>query len=256
MVKNNKKICIITATYNSEKSLENLANSIRDCKTSDIEWIVIDNLSLDNTLKIINKNIDIIDHFITEKDCGIYDAWNKGLRLTNADFITFIASDDLIQKSYLDIAINAINQFSNYNIISFKILYISPLKNIILNSNSYKKPINYPFNLGFFHPGTLHSKSLFENDEFDSSFKIAGDREFLTRQAFKLKPIIILTDNPQIIHYYGGVSTSYNNKILQHQEVLKILKKNFKFSILIFPYLFMTYFKISFFRLKKFISIE
>lgn len=252
MDKSKRKICIITATYNSEKSLEKLANSIRTCKTPDIEWVVIDNLSTDNTIKIINKNKDIIDYFITEKDNGIYDAWNKGLRLTKADYITFIASDDLIQNSYFKIALNAVEYLSSYNIIAFKIMYISPQFNLILNSKSYKKPKNYPFNLGFFHPGTLHSRSLFEYDQFDSSFKIAGDREFLTRLSLKLNPIIILSDSPQLIHYYGGVSTNSDNKILQHQEVLKIFKNNFKFNLFLIYDILMTYCKIWFYKFNKY----
>ena len=71
------KLSIITVSYNAGDSISRTLTSVRRNKTEDIEYIVIDGGSKDCTLDILNKNRDIIDILISEKDEGIYDALNK-----------------------------------------------------------------------------------------------------------------------------------------------------------------------------------
>ncbi len=245
------KLSIITATYNSSDTILDLINEFKKYKKEQVEWIIIDNLSTDNTIDIITDNIDVVDKFLSEKDFGIYDAWNKGVMLAEGEYISFIGSDDLISKSYFDVALNAISFNEGHNVIAFKILYRSHCESIFLNSKSYSYPNNYPFNLGFYHPGTLFSNSLFIGNYFDISFKIAGDREFLTRNYKSLYPIIIETESYQIIHNFGGISTTSKFKLLQHQEVFRIFKINRINGIYIYWFMLKAYLKIFYFRLNS-----
>ena len=89
------KVSVITATYNSELTIEDTIQSLNQQNYSDIEYIVIDGASNDSTLKIINNYRLNIATLISEKDKGIYDALNKGIAVATGDVIGFLHSDDL-----------------------------------------------------------------------------------------------------------------------------------------------------------------
>ena len=105
-----KKISIITATYNAELVFEDLVNSIIPQKTNDIEFIVIDGGSKDNTLNIMKKYNSNIDYWISEQDNGIYDAWNKGIRVSTGEWIMFLGADDILHQNTISDYIKVINK--------------------------------------------------------------------------------------------------------------------------------------------------
>lgn len=91
-----KIITIVTVVYNNRKTIEDSIKSIiSQSKGSKIQYILIDGLSTDGTLDIVNKYRGFIDVFISEKDNGIYDAMNKGLKYSTGDIIGFLNSDDI-----------------------------------------------------------------------------------------------------------------------------------------------------------------
>lgn len=87
-------VSIITVVYNNAKNLEKTINSVRNLSYPNIEFIIIDGGSTDDSISIINKNKDIISKSISEKDKGIYDAMNKGLRLSEGDYVWFLNGGD------------------------------------------------------------------------------------------------------------------------------------------------------------------
>ena len=89
------KITIITVSYNSDKTIETTFKSVLEQTYSNIEYIVIDGGSTDNTLNIARKYSNIISILISEQDNGLYDAMNKGIKLASGDIIGLINSDDL-----------------------------------------------------------------------------------------------------------------------------------------------------------------
>lgn len=95
------KISIITVTYNSEKYLEECISSIVSQNYSDLEYIIIDGGSTDNTLNIINRYKQYISYFVSEPDNGISDAFNKGLKKATGDIIGIINSDDVMFPNVL-----------------------------------------------------------------------------------------------------------------------------------------------------------
>src|SRR5665647_797053 len=95
------KVSIITATYNSERSIQRTIDSIASQDYLNIEHIIIDGGSTDNTINIIQSNLNKISHYISEKDNGIYDALNKGLKIATGDIFGFLNSDDMFTNKHV-----------------------------------------------------------------------------------------------------------------------------------------------------------
>lgn len=93
------KISIITTTYNSVSTIEHTVQSVLNQSYTNIEYIIIDGLSTDGTLDILNRYRDRLYAIVSEKDGGIYDALNKGIALATGDVIGILHSDDFYTGS-------------------------------------------------------------------------------------------------------------------------------------------------------------
>ena len=104
------KVSLITITYNAENTIFNSLNSVFSQSYKNIEHIIVDGGSKDNTVKIC-KDFNHISKIISELDKGIYDAFNKGLKLATGDIVGFLNADDEFysEKAVEDI----VNAFSN-----------------------------------------------------------------------------------------------------------------------------------------------
>ena len=91
-----KQISIIIATFNAAKTLERCLQSIISQKQQEVELLVIDGQSNDETLTILEQYREHIDVIISEPDRGLYDAWNKGIRKSQGAWMWFIGADDYI----------------------------------------------------------------------------------------------------------------------------------------------------------------
>ena len=88
------KISIITVVFNGKKTIKDTINSVLSQTYKNIEYIIIDGNSNDGTIEIIKSYGDKISHFISESDNGIYDAMNKGIKLSTGDIVGILNSDD------------------------------------------------------------------------------------------------------------------------------------------------------------------
>ena len=100
-------ISIITPNLNGEKFLEKTIQSVANQTSKNYEYILIDGKSTDRSVEIINKYIDNIDTFISEKDESMYHAINKGIQTAKGEVIIWINSDDILDK-------NAVLNVSNF----------------------------------------------------------------------------------------------------------------------------------------------
>ena len=89
------KISIITVCLNSDKTIEKTINSVVSQDYDNIEYIIIDGGSNDNTLNIINKYKNHIKTIVSEKDNGIYDGINKGIKKASGEIISLIHANDI-----------------------------------------------------------------------------------------------------------------------------------------------------------------
>ena len=107
----NYKFSIITVTLNSEKFLERCLNSVKNLNHKNFEHVIIDGGSTDSTKKILKNNETNFTKMIFEKDNGIWDAMNKGVKISSGEIICFLNSDDHFYPDSLDIVNSYFNNF-------------------------------------------------------------------------------------------------------------------------------------------------
>lgn len=206
---------IITATFNSEQTLERTINSVLNQTFTDFEYLIIDGNSLDKTVTIIKqfeiefKKKNIIYKYISESDKGLYDAWNKGIELSKGEWISFLGSDDY----YLQDALETYKQnlHSNYNYIHSNVQLINESgKNLKILGEQMVAGAFFR-NMEIAHVGSFHHKSLFESENFSLKYKSANDYYFFLRNFEKINSFYI--NKITAVMQYGGVSTNVNSSL-------------------------------------------
>ena len=179
---NNPLVTIVTPVYNGEKFIEQTILSVINQTYTNIQYIIIDGQSSDNTVKIINKFLNKIDYFVSEKDKGMYEALDKGFKLGKGKYFAWINADDF----YYDDAIEKAVNFMEKNKLKWIVGRPSTLKfnNKIVVKNPYHYP-NFIIKNGLAVPcfwgyipqeSTLFTKELyFSSGEINKDFKYAGD---------------------------------------------------------------------------------
>lgn len=216
-------ITIITSTFNCAESLVKTANSIRSQVYKSIEWIVIDGGSTDFTVEIINQNLDLISYWKSEKDFGIYDAWNKATEHINGDWVIFLGAGDVFNDSFsLNEAIKYFPTEDNVDLIYCNVFITD--KDGIKRYLSRKPVLNYWENGRIAlpnHQGVFHARRHFKNEfTFDSTLKIAGDSKFLMSilKTGSAKHIDLTLSQMQD----DGVSNNVDNILIARSEINRI----------------------------------
>lgn len=201
-------VSVITSVFNSGHCLEKTIRSVISQPYANIEYIVIDGGSKDETLGILQAYTDQIDYWVSEPDRGIYDAWNKALSIATGEWIAFLGSGDI----YLD---DAVGEYVRHiqdadcklEFVSSRIEVIDPStdKTQIFGKAWYWKEFGKSMTVA--HPGAFHSRRLFQNyGIFDESYHIAGDYELLLRARDGLRAGFLDTVTVQMLG--NGASTS------------------------------------------------
>lgn len=223
------KISIITACYNSEKTISRTIESILNQTYQDIELIVIDGDSSDDTLEKLNNYSKNISFMISERDNGIYDALNKGLKQSNGDIIAFLHSDDFYPNN--KILENVINQFKindKVDIVLGDIAFIDNNKNF----KRFYSGENFNFNYGIMppHPSTFIKKKYYNSyGNFNLKYKIASDYDLLFRFIILNKAGIRYSNNILVYMKPGGKSNKNIYSIFNlNKEIYDIHKSHNK----------------------------
>jgi glycosyltransferase involved in cell wall biosynthesis len=95
------KISVITITYNSQHTVEDTIQSVLSQDYPDVEYIIVDGLSKDGTMEVVNRYRHRLSKVISEKDRGLYDALNKGIGLATGDVIGMLHSDDIYADEHV-----------------------------------------------------------------------------------------------------------------------------------------------------------
>lgn len=225
------KISIITVTYNSSKTIADTITSVYNQSYQNIEHIIVDGNSKDDTLKIVKNLPNRVEKIISEPDKGIYDAMNKGIKIATGDIVGILNSDDFYHKN--DIIELIAKAFENKNVESVygDVRFVSQDnldKTVRYYSSKIFKP--YLFKFGFMpaHPTFFIYKRFFdEYGYYKMGYKIAADFELLLRfiKNNNLKTLYISTDFLKM--RVGGVSTkSIKSNFILNKEIIRACKEN------------------------------
>ena len=176
-MQNNTKVTIITSTFNADRYLDQTIQSVLSQTYPNIEYIIIDGGSSDDTLPIINTYEGKISRIVSEPDKGIYDAWNKGLRLATGDLIGFIGADDWYDQAAVCTIVSQFNKHRNKRVIYGSMTQVTSNGRKIRVKKSRRK--NLKRRMDICHPTLFVCPSLLKSREFDTDFKISGDYEMM-----------------------------------------------------------------------------
>lgn len=237
MMQNNNqklKISLITVTFNSERTLRDTFESVLAQSYSNLDYIVIDGNSIDNTLEIIKEYVPLFKgnlKWISEKDNGIYHAMNKGIELATGDIVGILNSDDVFFNK--TILADIVQTFCNNNIdaIYGDLLFVkaNDLNTVIRTWKGSQYP-SCGFKYGWHpaHPTFYVKRDIYEKyGNFDTSFNVSADFELMLRFIQKYKISTYYLDKTIVKMRMGGESTSSLIKIIEgNKNVMRAFKKN------------------------------
>lgn len=222
------KISIITISFNAEATIEKTLQSVAKQSYKNIEHIIVDGGSKDNTLEICNLFPHVLK-IISEPDKGVYDAFNKGLKLVTGDVIGFLNADDVFYDS--NSVLEIVNAFSIYetDIVYGNLDYVNE------DGKEIRNWISKPYKHGLIkkawmpaHPTFYCKKEIYNRlGGYNDSFKIAGDFELCIRflEVYKVQSFYL---NKKLVKMLvGGVSNNgLKSKYTIFKEELRALKLN------------------------------
>ncbi len=202
----NIKVSIITVCFNSEKTIRTTIESVLQQTYENIEYIIIDGKSSDSTVKIIKEYLPLFEgrlQFISEKDKGIYDAMNKGIRSSTGDLIGIINSDDFYERDAVENIIKHINSRKYQVLYGYcNVLYKDQVMRVMKMHHEKLNRDMIP------HPTCFVTRQTYQDfGLFLISFKIASDYELMLR-FYKSRQVDFI-QIPKIIANFreGGIST-------------------------------------------------
>jgi len=218
-------ISVITVVFNGEQYIEQTIQSIINQSYKNIEYIIIDGGSTDETVDVIRRYDDQINYWISEPDNGIYSAMNKALSITNGDWIFFLGSDDILFDA--DVIYRFFSSQKNFD--------VDVVFGDVIYSNNYyfKSQLNYKMLLRntLHHQGCFYNKHLFYDYTYQDSYKICADYE-LNLKIYTQKCSYKYLNIPVSIFRIGGKSSINRNLSINEMNDIRGKHVNYVVNML------------------------
>lgn len=217
------KISIITIVYNNRETIADTIESVLGQTYPDIEYIVVDGLSTDGTVDVVKKYGARISKFVSEKDKGLYDAINKGIRMATGEIIGFLHSDDIFYSANAVASVAAAFKASQTDSVYADLLYVQKedTDKVVRNwiSGNYNRE-NFMYGWMPPHPTFYVKKSCYEQyGLYDLRFRSAADYELMLRFLFKHQISTTYIPETLIKMRVGGKSNvTLKNRIQANRE--------------------------------------
>lgn len=194
------KISIITVCYNSEKTLSQTMESVLKQDYGNYEYILVDGGSTDGTLEIIRSYEDRFAgrmKYISEKDNGIYDAMNKGIRMATGELVGIVNSDDFLEEGCLTTVAEHWKEDAHYQVIYGMLRFVNQegeeLEIRLSNHRNMRAQMIY-------HPTSFVSGSIYrELFMYDLQYKYSSDLDFMLklneRKDIRFEPVYRVLSN-------------------------------------------------------------
>jgi glycosyltransferase involved in cell wall biosynthesis len=226
------KVSIITVCFNSKKTIIATLNSVLTQSYKNIEHIIIDGKSSDGTGKILKDYPFKRKIIISEKDNGLYDAINKGIKIASGDIIGVLHSDDIYNSNLtIEHIVNLIKKNKNINIFCSDIVFFrgNNFSKISRYYSAYDfKKNNFKYGLMPPHPGVfIRSSALKDNIKYNINYKIASDFDFLCKLILKEKIRYKILNILSVRMRAGGISgKNLKSYLISTKEIFNSLKSN------------------------------
>jgi glycosyltransferase involved in cell wall biosynthesis len=218
------RLSVITIVYNNVRDIERTIRSVVNQTYANIEYVIVDGLSNDGTLQVIEKYKDRVAKFVSEKDEGIYDAMNKGLALATGDYVIFMNSGDEFYDNETVAAVFASGDDAD--------IYYGETEMIAddgtsLGQRRHKAPAkftwrSFKYGMSISHQAIYIRRSLAE--PYDRRYQLSSDIDWIIRAAKKAKKIVNV--NRYVAKYLvGGMSKKKHRQSLL--ERFDIMKRNY-----------------------------
>lgn len=221
------KLSVITINYNDASGLEKTIQSVVDQTITDFEFIVIDGGSLDSSVAVLKKYADKITFWSTEKDNGIYDAQNKGIKKATGDYLICLNSGDTFCNNFV------VEKFYAF-LLQFPKKVIYGNSNVVnANGTSYILTPPSKLDINFWYANTLNHQAVFVHSSlfkqyglFSVAFKYVSDFEHLFRIYLKEPDAFCHFDEVICNFDNSGITSKDEFHKLIVQERKKIIKAN------------------------------
>lgn len=226
------KISIITVCYNSAATIQDTLRSVASQSHPDVEHIIVDGASKDQTLALIRRHGLHVATMVSEPDRGIYDAMNKGLALATGDFVGFLNADDIFahEDAVAHIA-QAVSEHGVVDALFADLVYVDQ-RHADRVIRSWRSGAFAPSRLrhGWMPPHpTLYVRTALLKDVgmFDTSFRIAADYDFILRCLSRPSVQTVYVPEVLVRMRTGGASNrSFKALLRKSREDLRALRKN------------------------------
>jgi glycosyltransferase involved in cell wall biosynthesis len=226
-----RKISLITVSYNSAETIRDSLVSVNNQSYQNIDHIIIDGASSDQTLNIVNEEKRRIVKVVSEPDKGIYDAYNKGLKLAEGGIIGFLNSDDIYAHDAVIERVMAEFEDPNIDAIYGDLIYVS--KEDLSKKRRFWKSKDYlkdSFRTGFVpaHPTLFFRAAVYQRvGNFNTDFRYSADFDLMLR-AFHLEKVKSRYINDVFVLMRDGGQTGgdFWSQVKQNQEIFRSFSIN------------------------------
>ena len=242
------KISIITAAYNSAETIRDTIESVLIQTYPDIEYIIVDGLSKDNTVAIVKEYMPRFNGrmlWVSEKDNGMYDAMNKGIRMATGEVVGIINSDDFYHRNNVIAEIVKVFEDQKVEATFADVRFVNPDnldKTVRYYSSRNFSPKYFRFGFRPAHPTFFTYKKFFDLfGYYQTDYKIAADYELLIRFLYIHKLNYFYLPLDVVKMRTGGASTtSMKSILLINKEIIRGCRENGIYTNLFI--LFLKYF--------------
>lgn len=211
------KLSIVTVNLNNAEGLKKTAESISVQSCRDFEWIVIDGGSKDGSVEVLADFQDIITFMVSEKDTGIYNAMNKGVRNAKGEYLLFLNSGDCLAGN--DVIGKVLHNGLDADIVygdSYNIL-----NGEIVKKETFDDKLSFYFLKRFSlqHQSSFIRRSLLIDRPYDEKYRIVSDKKFFLEMAlygktFRHIPIIVS------LYDISGISSINMSQVMEEENRL------------------------------------
>lgn len=222
------KISIITVVFNGARTLEQTILSVINQTYDNIEYIIVDGASTDETINIIQKYERRIACWISESDKGIYDAMNKGKDIASGDFIYYLGCDDaLCSYDIIEEVCKVLNSDENIDIYSGVVWIVDEETRL---QKLWKRSLNLrEIDKGKYmmhHQGMFVKKYILSLYPFNEGYQIFSDYELILQCYFDKNLNIYYSDLPIAFYSTAGISSVDKRGLLEYAKVMEKFKLN------------------------------